>query len=1128
VLTYRLGAEGRLSGARAMAQHVMEVTLPPELAAVAAYYSRTPGVDPTDPAVFGVTHPVVRADINPRVADLLGLDPRRPLTGDQLSQILAGRRADGESIPGRRTRRYDQSLGDVLGLTADRMPSATEIAHIIEGRRADGGELPPSRADALRRRFLFLFGADTDASAKTVVKAIERGRRLDGGPLRSATVLDGLSATRARSAFSDCCFSAPKSLSVAWALAGTDTERALLHAAHRQAVDRTLKIIEGTLGAVRRGKNGRAGTQAGHMAWITCDHYTARPTLAVATRDPETGESFSALTSVPTRGDPQIHSHCLVPALSVVPAGNFLGGDHVGSPDYSAMHGNVHRWGRTYAGYLATALRQIGVSVSLDPKTGTARLDAVPEELCAHFSRRSTQGEAAARDFAVRQGVDWDTLDGRRKVALLKGATQGDARAGKIDDIGDFEAWRSEAAVMGWPSLSVMDLDRPQHLAPRAERLEVAYSAAALLLAAEFESTAVLDGARVSVAAAAGLIAAGIEDADEVDAVSRLILERGISDGEAGVSLISRPVRGPQGKAGTRLTTGGHVEREARLIALAREAAADQSQALTTAEVAAGMRDAGLTVDTEHGQAQLAVANALGLSKFQIGIGVAGSGKTALLSGVVRAWQAKGRRVYGTALAWRQATALQDAGIAPDDTYALAALLARFRAGAIEIDASTVLVVDEVALLSVRDVLALLEIRAQTGCTIAAIGDPAQGQPVQAGGIVGLLQQALGEFPRLGSSVRQREVAERELAALARDGEAATALTILREQGRAHLVPGTVADVAAAAAALWWERRQIRGAAPLTLVPTNADARSVNAAIRTRLQAAGEIGPDVLEVDAASASGERYTMALAIGDSIRLFRRTYATGSRGVVGVNGSLVFVAAIREDGLVLRLPTGREAFVSWDNLRDRASGRLLIGPGNIVTLSTGQGGTADDAITILPRGTSGVRAGGFYVGLSRHREWCAVMIGEGAERREIAQRRGLLDARPIRASDIWAFAAAALSRQDEPETATALLARAHAARENAGHVLRVGAARVASREARRVAPTTLPARARVAALAHGLDKVARLIAQRRADLVAVSGAMMALGEVAASVAADYVASLARRRPKPGGAQDRLTRRR
>lgn len=74
-------------------------------------------------------------------------------------------------------------------------------------------------------------------------------------------------ARRERVTFLDLTFSADKSLSVAWALAPTPAERALLLDIHRTAVTETMRYVEQTLGQVRRGDGGRHGTEQGQIAW---------------------------------------------------------------------------------------------------------------------------------------------------------------------------------------------------------------------------------------------------------------------------------------------------------------------------------------------------------------------------------------------------------------------------------------------------------------------------------------------------------------------------------------------------------------------------------------------------------------------------------------------------------------------------------------------------------------------------------------------------------------------------------------------------------------------------------------------------------------------------------------------
>ncbi len=85
MLTYRVGAAGALSGARAMTAHLMEPTLSPEAAALAAYYACTPGAVGSPPEAFTATQPRVREDLDPALGRLLGLDPRVPPDADGIA-----------------------------------------------------------------------------------------------------------------------------------------------------------------------------------------------------------------------------------------------------------------------------------------------------------------------------------------------------------------------------------------------------------------------------------------------------------------------------------------------------------------------------------------------------------------------------------------------------------------------------------------------------------------------------------------------------------------------------------------------------------------------------------------------------------------------------------------------------------------------------------------------------------------------------------------------------------------------------------------------------------------------------------------------------------------------------------
>lgn len=486
----------------AMAGHLMQVTLPPDLKEVAAYYgwSHDLGVGPDE----GRPAPRLRADLDPRLARLLGLDPATPLDLATVANLLAGRRADGRPIPG---------------------------------------------------------------------KQLQDGTRVT---------------------FIDLCFSADKSVSIAWALALTPEEAAVIALAVQEAVQATVVYgVVPQIGRARKGKAGRGGSEAGEIAWLAFDHWTSRPTPGAP-------------------GDAQLHVHC--PVLNVVQTAD----GRVGGLDLQRLRGRVHELGAIFQANLAQNLRRAGIAVALDPKHGCARITAIPEDVRAAFAKRTAIGTAAAYAQAEKLGLDWAELDARARVALLKQGVQGDPRAAKRDDLGDRASWRAEAAALGYAHPGVLGTEPARPAPTRAQRLEQAYAVALDLLEPQLENAAVLPESRVRLAAARALIAAGIEAPGDVAAVLDLIHDRGVRQEGRRVTLLpDAPDPDADGtgwqRAPRQYTTGLHVEREAELIALVRAAAAERRGALGTDAIGAAVTRSGRDfAGTEHGRSQRAAMDRLG------------------------------------------------------------------------------------------------------------------------------------------------------------------------------------------------------------------------------------------------------------------------------------------------------------------------------------------------------------------------------------------------------------------------------------------------------------------------------------------------------------------------------------
>ncbi|MGH7122368.1 MAG: MobF family relaxase, partial [Acetobacteraceae bacterium] len=1007
--------------------------------------------------------PEPRRDMDAALAALLGLDVSRPPSRDEIACLLAGLRADGEKIEGKQYQKATLALSEVFGLDPMRLATREELAHVRAGRRADGSALAEDVAVPALVRFAKALGAENGKAPTEAEKTnILAGLTASGESLEVLAWRQAVSRARTPIGYIDFTFSADKSVSLTWAFAPTEAERNLIAQAHREAVHAAMLHLAGSIGQARKGQGGKDGAEKGAIGWITFDHYAARPTLEIARTNPD-GTVETELVTVKVAGDPQLHTHVAVPNVVLCPDGR------VGSLDTMQMRKRIHEWGAIYQAHLAQNLRPFGAKVALDETLGSARLTAIPEKVRAAFSKRTRDATADARAYARSAGADWDRMSPDERIRFLKGGAFA-SRTAKGDDLSDFASWQRQVEALGYRHKSVLDPSRPAQKLAEQERIEQAYAAGSRMLARDFAHRTVIKEEDARVAAARGLIAAGINGAEDVDQVRHAFTERGIAEGGAAersgattnTKLIAVPVSVPdrnnEGVMVTedRLTTKAHVAQESALIALVRKHGRDPRGLLTPPEIKRAVETSGLDFSGEHGRAQRRLINHLGMGgRFAAVIGAAGSGKTTLLKPLVAAWHANGADIHGISLAWRQARDLLGAGLKPDigDTFsAVSVFLQRAQSGRLSLTHKSVVVIDELATIGTRQLLELLRLQDHHGFRMVAIGDPKQCQSIEAGFVTGLIEKAIGSTPSIETAVRQTDDRAREITTLLRRGEAASALEMKREDGTAEIVPGGYREIIARAAALWHERQAANaGRRSYTLTvsaPTNDDARAIGEAIRVRLQATGELASNrrVLEATDPNA-GTDYKLPLAVGDRVRLFRRTNASlgaGRSGTIGDNGSVLEIRAIRPGGFVLQNEKGTEGLVRWETLTDERTGRALLTYGYAMTTNTAQGVTSTEHIFITPGGSQATEGHKAYVSGSRHRERDYWLTSEGAEKQEVVNRRPLGDPRPVREPDLWMNWARNIGRRPEKLNATDIVGQADQARREAARDFLKGLAR------------------------------------------------------------------------------------
>lgn len=891
-----------------------------------------------------------------------------------------------------------------LGLAGDRRLTNDQVEALLAGRRADG-ELIEGKHYAKERRL------------PTNPKTGEERKSIPIGSYDFST-------------------SADKSVSVAWAFAGP-VEQARIFRAHVEASRDAVGYMAERVGQARIGDGGKDGAEPGHVAWLEFTHHTSRRTIFAV----ENGEIVPR-TGKGAPGDPELHTHHLIPNAVFAESGR------VGSLDTAAVPGFLLEAGSVYQMRLAHHLKESGFNVELDPETGSARMPDIPDDVRTLFSKRTAIGELMARKMTANQGEDWDALSQDQRQARMKASTQDldqKVKGGK-DDVADFDDWKRQAReVCGW--------EAPESFASRVHTVEMsqamkrqmAYDIALPMLDERFQHKSVIQHFEPRIVAARGMIAMGGGDLTDVNAITAIMRERGVQQYGERTELIWGT---EEGKRYTSVSTSLHEAQEKEFIDLAKTAAADRSGVLPRGLLAKHIRRSGLDFTDGHGKAQLASIERLGSGgRFGVALGAAGSGKSAMLRPLVAAWKEQGREVYGASLAWRQADEMVDSGIDRRNVLAFSVLIDAAKMGTeLKLTRNSVVAVDEFGLLGTRQGLELLRLQAKHGFSVVALGDDKQVASVEAGAIVDLTRRALGaeQIPEIITTIRQQSEREKTIAGLFREGRAAEALDMKRSDGTAELAPGGYDGTVARVAKIYAERLHATGDAPTVAAPTNQDAHRISEAVRLERRKLGQIGPDLMTVRATD--GERnYPLALAKGDRVRLFTSTRAVGTKGgSIGRNGSVLEVMDADRSGLTLKAKSGRVGKVSWETLetgwlhKARPGGRAKLAYGDAMTIHTAQGSTSREHILALPSGSQAIDGKTGYSGNTRHRVQSYLVVNDAAEREAVRKGRALNDAREITVDDRWANVARTLAWQPEKDTATAMLDRLRSARRGGVHAL------------------------------------------------------------------------------------------
>lgn len=346
----------------------------------------------------------------------------------------------------------------------------------------------------------------------------------------------------------------------------------------------------------------------------------------------------------------------------------------------------------------------------------------------------------------------------------------------------------------------------------------------------------------------------------------------------------------------------------------------------------------------------------------------AGTGKTVMTQALVEAAQPSGLKILGLTPTWVAADELsKSCGIE-------ACAIAKWRYDherkiGSEIDANTLIVVDETGLAGVRDLETVLRVAHDSHAKVVCLGDRRQLQAVPGGSALKAISDVIARGAVLSQVRRQTVEWQRAASMVMARGDSDAGLRAYARQEKLELVSGD-AKAQARVIETWNNYRQAHGDDVLIITRRNSDAAALNRAARAVLRSEGRLVGEDLSLLAVGRDKKIGTIELAQGDLIRFSENLPRFRIRN--GTRGTIERLA--RDDAdvkVAVRFDDERMIETEWGSLaRERAEGpprppRISLAYAG--TAYSVQGRTSAAAVLYVAKPTD---AREVYVGLTRHK--------------------------------------------------------------------------------------------------------------------------------------------------------------
>jgi conjugative relaxase-like TrwC/TraI family protein len=714
----------------------------------------------------------------------------------------------------------------------------------------------------------------------------------------------------------DVTLSPPKSVSLLWAFATAETTSAV-SIAHVEAVTAALQVLEDRAAVTRQQTGGvRRQVPTSGLAVATFVHRTSR------------------------EGDPQLHTHCVIPNLVHRPDGSYVAIDAAG----------LYRWAKAAGSVYQEELRRrlserLGVGWGTD-RNGTREMLGFTDAQLEMFSKRADQihEHLAASGVVPRDAKERMWADEAASLATRRRKDR------SLTPERLRNRWEAEAAEVG---LNMgRQLERTLADAGRGQRCELGRDDAEALLArlvdpevglcaeeSRFTEAQVIQ--HIAAFGAGQMTSAQIQRAADWFVHSRFV-----------VRLIDRD---PSGRTPPRWSTRAHRDVEDQVL--------DHVSALQHRPIVP--LDSTSVEQTLAGYLHLGADQAEAVRllagpgrAIRALVAPAGHGKTTTLVAVADAAQRCGRQVTAVATTNQAVGELRRAGLD-------ACTVAHFALDGCPLPAGSVVIVDELSQLpTVEADIVLSAVARCDGGQLWLVGDPLQSQPVRAGGLAPHIAELAeqGEIPSATLTVNRRQQHEVERDALAqyRQGEIEASQQLRESAGLEHHSADPQAARHAMAQAVVQASARHGRENVAALAVTHADCEDVADRIRTLLTHGG-----LLAGPAMQGPGWRSPRLYQAGDRVLLHAHVDLDDDRRLA--NGTVATITSVTPAGLIVRADGDRQTMSIPAEVvaGRRPDGRPQMSHAWCRTIDGVQGGTWTETHLL---GTAALDRYRGYVGQSR----------------------------------------------------------------------------------------------------------------------------------------------------------------